>query len=477
MYQIIISENTYSFLRNKNSFFLLEETKDLKCEKVDTEYIISFKVNINNVNDIYFLISFIYTKKPNENNRWIINNQEILLSDEQTIKRFLLKFEGMDNYPLNRYILSDIIKNNEIKNIQELRKLVHRPFSGILLFDQFDISRIRKHWIKEERAEYIKIEYIDVCIKNRYIVNDFEFLKGEINFSNCVIEGNIKITGSAKVFFSQCIIIGNVICINVSSVYFSSINVKQLMLYNSNFDILRMEYCKIYRFVLHSCLLNKLILHSNEFIEPYLTNLNIQDINDKINMSQFTTKNINERVIKRINKNKPIKIKNENDFYLTFMFRKPIIPLMSNEIAFDMVDIILTYGDLDKEHNFYSNMKYKKALYSNTKWRKLFIFLTGAFYIPSRWIWYLILNTLIFAGVYSGFPTIEFMNVIALKMERMDLWTALYYSISQIIGFNPTIFTASGVSQICTTIQSLLNTFFIANFFTSLVKKFIRDEV
>ena len=122
MYQIIISENTYSFLRNKNSFFLLEETKDLKCEKVDTEYIISFKVNINNVNDIYFLISFIYTKKPNENNRWIINNQEILLSDEQTIKRFLLKFEGMDNYPLNRYILSDIIKNNEIKNIQELRK-------------------------------------------------------------------------------------------------------------------------------------------------------------------------------------------------------------------------------------------------------------------------------------------------------------------------------------------------------------------
>ena len=47
----------------------------------------------------------------------------------------------------------------------------------------------------------------------------------------------------------------------------------------------------------------------------------------------------------------------------------------------------------------------------------------------------------------------------------------------QIIGSNPTALTPDGVSQICTTIQSLLNMVFIGNFFASVVRKFMRDEV
>lgn len=477
MYKIAITENTYHFLESNNFFLLLEKMKDLKCEKNGAEYTISFELNANNVNNIYRLISLIYEEKPNENNRWIFNNKECVLSDEQSIKFFLLDFEGTDNYPLSRDILSDIIQNDNIYSIQELRKLVHQPFSGILSFNQFDMLRIIGIGLREDVSEHIKIEHVDICIKNRYIDNDLELLKGKFDFSNCIFDGDIIISSSAEVHFSQCIITGKVICTDVSYAYFSSVNVKQLMLYNSSLNILRMEYCKVYRFVFHSCSLNKLLFHSNEFIEPYMANLNMQDIKVKVDMSQFATRNINKRTIKQINKDKPIKIKNEDDFYLTFMFKKPIIPITPNEIALDMVDTILTYGDLDKEHHLYSDMKYKKALYSNTKWRRIFVFLTGAFYIPSRWILYLALSTVIFTVLYINFPTMQFMNIMTNEMEKLNLWTALYYSIFQIIGSNPTMFTPIGFSQICTTIQSLLNTMFIANFFASMVRKFLRDEI
>lgn len=477
MYKISITENTYRFLENNKFFLFLEEINDLKCNKNGTEYTIAFELNANNVDNIYRLISLIYKEKPNENNRWIFNDEECLLSDERSIRYFLRNFEATDNYPLRFDILSDIIKNGNIHSIQELRELVHRPFSGILSFNQFDMLRITSIWLEDDIPKHIKIEYEDICVKNRYIVNDLELFKGKFNFRNCIFDGDIIISGSAEVHFSQCIITGKIICTDVSSAYFSSVNVKQLMLYNSSLKILRMEYCKVYRFIIHSCSLNELLFYSNEFIEPYMANLDIQDINVKVDMSQFTTKNINKRIIKKINKDKPIKIKNEDDFYLTFMFRKPIIPITANEIALDMVDTVLAYGDLDKEHHLYTNMKYKKALYSNIKWRRIFVFLTGAFYIPSRWILYLALSTLIFTVLYRYFPTIQFMNIMTNEMEKLNLWTALYYSVSQIIGSNPTVFTPVGFSQICTTIQSLLNTVFIGNFFASIIRKYLRDEI
>lgn len=475
MYKIAITENTYHFLENNNLFLFLGKTERLKCEKNGTEYTIIFESNTSNANVIYQLASCIYKEKPNENNRWIFNNTERLLSDEDAIRFFLLTFDGTDDYPLSQDILSDIIQGDKIHNMQELRKLKYQPFSGILAFNQLDMLRTMNIH-SETVPKNIKTEYADICIKNRYIANDLDFHKGKINFRNCILEGNIIIRGATEVHFAQCIITGKIECTDILHIYFSSTNAKQLTIYNSNLDILRMEYCKIYRFIIHSCSLNKIFFYLNKFIEPYMANLNIQNANTKIDMSQFITKNISKRTITQISKNKPIKIKKEDDFYLTFMFRKPIATITPNEISYDMVNTILSYGDLNKTHNLYSDMKYKKSLYSNTKWRRLFVYLTGAFYIPSRWVLYLMLNTIIFTVLYIAFPVIQFVNTMTNNIERLDLWTALYYSVFQIIGSNPTIFSPIGVSQICTAIQSLLNTLLISNLFASIIKKYIRDD-
>lgn len=475
MYKIAITENTYRFLKNNNFFLFLEQIKSLKCEKNGTEYTVFFKLGTDNVNDIYRLVSLIYKEKPNENNRWIFNGKEQLLSDEEAIRFFLLAFEGTDDYPLSRDILSDIIRDDKIHSMQELRNLMYKPFSGILAFNQLDMLNTMNVQSKAV-PKYIKIEHVDICIKNRYIASDLELHKGKINFSNCILEGNIIINSAAEVHFHQCIITGKVECSDISYAYFSSSNAKQLMIYNSNLDILRIEHCKVYRLVIHSCSLDKIFVCHNKFVEPYIANLNIQNTNIRIDMSQFIAKNINKRIITRISKNKPISIKKENDFYLTFMFRNPVATITPNEISYDMVNTILSYGDLDKTHNLYSDMKYKKSLYSNTKWRRLFVYLTGAFYIPSRWILYLVLSTVVFTVLYAAFPAIQFANIITNNIEQLDLWTALYYSTFQIIGSNPTVFTPIGTSQICTAIQSLLNTVLITNLFASIIKKYIRDE-
>lgn len=479
MFEIVITENTYnSVQKNKRCVFIME-VSDVKCQKRDKEYVITFELRSNNVDWIYQLILFMYQNNPKENNRWVYENKEYLLSDETSIRRFLYDFENTDNNPLRSYQLSDVIKNKELNSIQEVRELSHQPFSGIFSLDVFDMIRLF-HILPEpieDIPKHIKVEYMDVHVKNRYITSDLKLAKGKFYFDNCILDGDIEISGSATIEFYQCLITGQVKCIDTSIVRLCSVNAKCFFLYNSNLDNLDIQFCKIYRFIFHSSSIKKIDLYGNEFVEPYIAYLNLHDLKTKIDMSQFNKKNINERMIKRIGKDRLIKIKNENNFYLTFQFEKPIESVSSNEIALEMVNIILNHGNLEKEHRLYGDMKYKKALYSNIKWRRIFVFLTGAFYVPSRWILYIICCTVLFTVLYVSIPSIQFINITTNVVEKINLWTALYYSICQIIGSNPTSFTSVGVSQIFTTLQSLLNTVFVSNFFVSLIRKFMRDEV
>lgn len=477
MFEIVITGNTYDFLINDNCSVFLIELGKVEFQQRDTEYIMSFEPSSDSVDNIYTLIWFIYSNKSNENNRWVFNGKEYPIYNEKIIKLFLLNFEGTDDYPLRSYILSDVIKDAELSNIQQVRELAQKPFTGILPFDQLDTMRLLGNLPMEEIPDCIKIEHKNIYISNRHVKNSFEIKKGSAYFRNCILDGNILISSSPQVNFSQCIITGEVKCVDVSYVYLSSVNMKQFALYNSTLSHLRLEYSKIYRFVFHSCEVEQLTLYHNKFIEPYIANLHLSDVKEKIDTSQFVARNINNRTITRINKGKPVSINNEGNFYLTFLFREPAIPTLSKDIALDMVNIILTYGDLEKEHRLYSDMKYKKALYSNTGWKRAFAFLTGAFYIPSRWVVYLALNLALFTMLFIGVPTFQFINTITNSTERLDLWTAAYYSICQVIGSNPTHFSPIGATQVCTAIQSLLNTVFIANFFVALIKKFMRDEI
>ncbi len=477
MLEILITKNTYSFIIDNNYPLTVLELNEIKIIKQDSEYIMCFELNDSNVNYIYDLVSWIYKNNPTENNRWYINGKETSLSDEKTIKQVLRDFEGRYKYPLYNYVLSSIIKENSVNNIQQAKNLVKYPFSGILSFDENDILRLTGKFNIKDIPKHIKIEHSDVYVYNRYIHNDFVISKGNVCFRNCIIEGNLLIGGAAKVQFSQCIIIGKVTCYGSSYVYLSNVNVKEFMLYNSNLSELYFEFSKIYRFIFHSCKIEKFIIYSNRINEPYIANIDLPESILKIDMSQFDYKNINVRNIRKIKNDSHIKIKNIDTFFLTFLSEKTIASVTTKDITLDMLDIFLTYGNLKKEHQIYSDMKYKKALYSNTKWRRVFVYLTGAFYIPSRWIVYLIISTVLFTALYIGIPTMKFTNSTTQIPENLDFWTALYYSVCQIISSNPTKFTPIGISQICTTIQSMLNTVFVANLFASLVKKYMNNTI
>lgn len=477
MFEMVITGNTYDFLINNSRAAFLVKLGKVEFQQRDTEYVMSFELNAGSVDNIYMLIRFIYSNKANENNRLVFNGKEYPIYSKKIIKLFLHDFEGTDDYPLRRYILSDVIKGAGLSNIQQVRELAQKPFTGILPFDQLDTMRLFGNLPQEELPDCVEVEHQDIYISNRYVKNSFEIKKGNVYFGNCILDGNILISSSSQVVFSQCIITGEVKCIDVSYVYLSSVNMKQFTLYNSTLSHFRLEYSKLYRLIFHTCVVEQLTLYHNKFVEPYIANLHLSDVKEKIDTSQFVTKNISNRTIARISKDKPVSIKNESDFYLTFLFREPTVPTLSKDIALDMVNLILTHGDLEKDHHLYSDMKYKKALYSNTGWRRTFAFLTGAFYIPSRWVVYLALNLALFTMLFTGVPTLQFVNAITNSTERLDLWTAAYYSICQIIGSNPTHFSPIGATQICTAIQSLLNTVFIANFFVALIKKFMRDEI
>ncbi len=471
-----ITKKTYNFLQNNDWALLVLKYRNISFQKKDNTYIMTLELNNENATDIYRLIALIYENNSNENNMWIDNDNEYSLTDNEQIKNFLFEFEETDGYPLSFYKLSDIIERRKIINLQQVKELAQIPYSGILPLSGIDIYRINRNFLNDTNHQCIEVEHRDICIKNRYIQNDMHIVKGNVDIENCFIEGDIVISGSAKVNFHQCIITGKVRCSNISYLYLSSTNMKYLCVYNSNLNTFRFEYCKIYRFILHSCKIDKNILCLNKFVEPYICNLEYVDKNVSIDLSQFDRKKINYKTIKKTNRDESISIKNESEFYLNFLWREPIKKIENKEIALDMVDYFLKYGNLKNDHKFQSDMKYKKALYSNEGWRKIFVRLTGAFCIPSRWIMYLIINTIFFTALYSGVESIQFKNVTTNAMEQINFWTALYYSLGQIIGSNPTIYSAIGATQICTTIQALLNTVFIANLFAALINKIIGDE-
>ena len=98
------------------------------------------------------------------------------------------------------------------------------------------------------------------------------------------------------------------------------------------------------------------------------------------------------------------------------------------------MELFLTKGHFGNDNHLYGNLKYQKALYSNSGLKRFLIWLTGALYIPSRWIIFIILNTVIFTMLYCAIPELKFITINNDTLQSIDFWTSMYYSICQIIG-------------------------------------------
>lgn len=474
--ELKITPKTYKYMVDKFDLQFLIRINKIEIKYNDKCYTVIFQFSEKTVSHDLMIISRIYKNLPTEKNVWIFQG-DIYPIESVTVLRFiLLDYEKKPLYPLARYRLSIIINENKISNLDELRAISTKPFVWIIPLEGIDFYSYFNKPITEYMGNLIKEEYPNFAIRNRYINKNFILTKGKITFENCIIEGNIKITCADSVTFSQCIIIGNVEITGTSYVSFSFSNIKQVLIYNSIFETFSITDCKIYRFSFHSSKINYIILMGNKFIEPYLAGLILPD-NFKFDVSQFNIKNVSHKIINKISNSQEPTIKNENEFYLSFAFDELKLPSVTNDdITFDMATLFLTYGDLSSNHRLYSNMKYEKAYCTNSGLRKWAVFLTGAFHKPSRWILYILVNTALFIMIYHFIPGLYFKDTVRKIDTVINIETAIYFSVCQIIGSNPTLYIPVGKTELLATIQSLLNTVFLANMAASLVKKYFHDD-
>lgn len=477
--ELKITSKTFEYITNDSYWQFLIEFNEFNKIKIEHRYechYLIFQFSKNTVSQDLILISDIYKNLPTEKNVWIYCGETFPIESVIILRSILLNYEKDELYPLARHRLRNIIKENNICSLRELRELPKRPFAWILSLEGIDFDSYFNKSFTEYTGNLIEEEYPNFSIRNRYINKDFNLIKGKITFENCIIEGNIEITCADSVTFSQCIIIGNVQITATSYVCFSFSNIKQVCIYNSVFKTFDISDCKIFRFILHSSKFDFITLYRNRFIETYLAKLNLPD-NFKFDVSQFDIKNVNHKIIKKISNSQGPQIKRENEFYLSYSCDEPQLSITEDNITFDMANLFLTHGDLFNNHRLYANMKYEKAYCSNSGLRKWGIFLTGAFYKPSRWILYILINTIIFTILYLFIPELYFTNTVQGGDSAINIGAAIYFSMGQIIGSNPTIYIPVGITEILATIQSLLNTVFLANMAASLVKKYLHDDI
>lgn len=475
-YNLKITDYTYCKLDK----YILQyiETYSIKHSEVNCCHFITIQFleyTESEVCHFYFILNMIYNTAPQEPNVIYAYKRKIKLNDNQSIKQIFWDIrECTPKMFVSAHLLCDIVKNNAniIKKNNDLIKLGDIPFSGIFKIDNLDLHFDLYAYIhpRDNLPDNLTIENGTIIVSNRIIQIDFKFNKcPSISFNNCIFENNVKFSNCEELIFWNCIFMEEVECVNISSIKILETNIKFLFIYNSSNLNLNFNFSKIYRFEFIFCHIEKMLITNNKIIEIYFAQLHMPK--NKIDMSQFVEKNVN---FKTIHKEKN-KIKCPDDFLISFQVHQPLKNVLKSDIALDNINILLNSGEFGTNNNELANLKYKKLLYSNKGIKKMFVFITGGFLKPVLWIYYLVAITVIFAGIYC-MPFSQFELKSSSEVINIDLWTALHYSILMIIGSNTTDYFPKGCSQICTTLQSVLCTVVIANFFTSVIKKYMNNS-
>lgn len=388
-----------------------------------------------------------------------------------TLHKMILIMAGAqnDNALTSAYRLNSIIKNRNITDLDMLKALPNEPFSGIMVYDHLDYFSIthKLDYLLQPKTPPAQIEEYsgDFILSNRYITQDILINKRhEANIQNCIITGNIELSSVEKISFWNCVIVGKITCFGSSKISIVECNASHFLIYNCHLSKFTLSLSKIYRLEMHSSSIDVLEMYNNEVVQPYLANLKLPDT--KIDAGQFNFRNISPRIIRK-KRGTP----NER-FFLTYQLNKKEKKVTPADIAIDTVETLLNNGSFGNDYHTLANLKYKKSLYSNTGLKKFFIFITGGFFFPSRWITYLVVLTILFALIYWRIPS-GFVSTIDGAFIQLNYITALHYSLLQIIGANTLPIISKGLCQILTVIHATLNTAIIANFFASIIKKYM----
>ena len=341
-----ITEKSLKYLQDEkdiSQFISLSESK-IKVSTYKDYNDLEFEKDARTVELLIFYIAKgLFEKLPDENNNWVVGVNEYKLNDVEAIRKLLIPFECMPSldYPLSGYRLNKIIKDRGIKNLDQVIALDKDAFSSVLPFGGTDFELILHICNPEDKkSQTIELDHPNLDIYNRHIPKDFRITGGSISFENCIIEGDLSVSNADCIVLSQCIILGEVRITGTEKVSLNFSNIEQLLMYNCYRNQLVIEFSKIYRFQVHSSEIARIELYKNKFVEPYLANVKLPK-DTVIDMDQFVIRNINHKIIKRISKTKKPQIKDRNKFFLTYTIEQPCKAVTPNDIAFDMAEIFI----------------------------------------------------------------------------------------------------------------------------------------
>ena len=127
-----------------------------------------------------------YLKNLYDDIKWIINTKEFDIDDKEVIRRIYLdRRMNEPQYRKINFTLNNIINDNNIKTIEELRSYCDKPFSEIIPMNSLDYFTLLGDMefltgkVTPRNNGYYEKEHVgDIYIFNRYIKDSFKFIHG-----------------------------------------------------------------------------------------------------------------------------------------------------------------------------------------------------------------------------------------------------------------------------------------------------------
>lgn len=411
----------------------------------------------------YKILGELYWNDFLETTHVIFNKRRMRLDDERLEKyfyHFTLTPDILTSFPTPG-LIERIIHDYQINEINELMRVVETKFSNFFDFDEFDAWQFG---FQTERRGLVLKHINGVTVFNRLINQNITISDSDnICFVNCVFMGRIDISDSTEIEFIGCIMKEEVQLIGrVSNPYFGESNINVLALRNAKIDKFRMNECNIFALIVLYSVVEKCSWNSLK-ISFFTTEISSLP-KDQILLSYIDLKNIRPKAYENCTPNPK--------FFINFYQRIPCKtgrPGMNAACA-STFDFLEQNAILGTDKNAIAELKYKKIFYSVSGLKKLYVFLTGGYYKPLRFMFYtLILN--IFMMIFFTLPFHEFQSTDGV-FKMLSLKDSVLYCLDLIIGTNMFQFSALGISRILSLLYKSLNLIFFTGFFTALVKKY-----
>lgn len=449
------------------------------CDKETKKVHYSIELRYGQVKNIMFVLEQLYYAYYDQELLVEFSKMRFQIQDMILHKMILQRARELDDEAWNRSnLLCRLVEDNQITSLDKLRDISNIPFSGMMRYDEYDYSvnkgdelacfiRMKSGCRCEQESEVWIVEHVNECVNsNRYINKKMEISHCKVTkFENCYIEGNLKISTSDEVIIFNCIVTGKIVCTDVAELQIIESNVFHFLMYNSNVTKCRVAISKIYRLEIHNCFIDKWDVYDNIFEQSYFGELSLPD--KKIDIEQFKSKNIRPGIIKEVRRCPREK------FYLSYQLKKVSNRKISSQyITLQTVETLLDNGDFRRNYAAKGDLQYKKILYANRGIKKAYIFLTGGFYKPYRWVIYIAVTAFMFSLLYWK-VTAGFVDSESGIIVELDFCKALQYSFSQLVNIDLMKLNGKGVCQGATIVQKALNTVFIADFFASVIKRYM----